>query len=323
MEKTDLRFPWTVAICYLFFHALIIEKACADSCKLGLSVSPFQMTFNLEGDLIGDQTIMVKRKNYGNACRSFFITATRGEASDYNRFMSHQQSKLYYHLRSGQSTQAVMKDVLDINDESEYIKGQFSGNNDEENKKIFLEVPFALATNPILIQKGQYSDSVVLKIFSGSFDNQSAPKFTIPLQINTMVPPILDISLVDRNAGLDVHDTTENLNFGKLETGEKKGFDLRVRSNGGFQVYFSSTNNGNLKNVLSGSNDLVSYALTVDNTPINLQGSSNSPVLVKTSNGQTSLQGKPYQVDIVIGDVNDKDEGTYTDHILISVFTND
>ena len=133
---------------------------------------------------------------------------------------------------------------------------------------------------------------------------------------------MIAISLIDTGGSFQLGNTTRNINFGTLYEGLSTTFDMRVRSNAGTSVTFSSANNGKLKHTSPGKNSKVPYKFYVNGALLDMSSSSTIPVVGITSAGQTAISGLAYPIKTVVGSLTGSIlGGPHSDQITITATT--
>ncbi len=301
----------------LFFLSMILTPKLFAACGLGLTISNVSLPWT-QANLSQLVNFTATRTNTTGGCRNFFITMTKGGSSTYTRKLFLNTNTLDYNLYKNNSTSYVMKDVLDQTNANEVISASFSGSNSTKAVSYYAKMPY-ISPPTGMYAGGTYSDTYVVKIFEGNRGDTTVPAYSTSVTISTVVPKVINISLVDSGAAYNVSDTSQTLNFGTLSQNETQGFDMRVLTNAGYKVSFSSQNNGNLKH--ASYNSLVSYSLKVNNVTINLNGSSTMPVDVATGSGIYYATSAPLPVLVTIGSIDNKLAGSYSDYITVTATT--
>lgn len=303
------------------FHAPIAQAS--SSCQLGLSLANVALNWSAS---LGTQqiTFTVTRRN-SQACSYVVVFSKSAGTTDYNRRMTAARGALRYQLYKDAALTNTLKDQPDVTSANDAIVGSFSaGQGLSQTQTFYLQIPYSLATTPSLKPPGLYVDNLVVSVFGGAIGSLVSPDATAHLGVATTVPRDIELSLVPSGGGFDPNSTAQTLDFGTLAQGMARSLDLRVLSNAGYVVTFSSQNNGNL--VLSGSggqdpSTRVPYRVTVNSAAQNLAGSATNPVPVATGWGQTTTSGIVNPVLITIGDVSGKVAGRYSDNITVTVAT--
>ncbi len=293
-----------------------------EQCKLALSVPSILINWNTNFHFQAVQ-FNVTRTN-GSAC-NYAVAFSNGGAADYNRRMISGFSSLRYQLYGDSSLTQILKDRPDANVPANVITGSFGsggGSNVTQSKTFYVEVPQDLATTPVLKPSGNYLDTFTARAYvlqnGNSLDDLET---AAPVVIMTTIPKFLDLSIVSSGGAFNESSTSYAVNFGTLSGNDSRAFDLRIRSNAGFKVFFSSQNNGKLKQASLDAQ--IPYTLKVDSVAQNLSSSAIQPVQVMSGSGQTSLNGVAKAVSITTGDVSQSLAGNYSDYITVTAMTTD
>ena len=132
----------------------------------------------------------------------------------------------------------------------------------------------------------------------------------------------VDLSLVESGAPFDIGDTIQVIDFGNLETGEQRGFDVVVRSNDGYRVTMQSENGQRLVHERSPAvPDAIDYSVIFDGAQVDL--ASGVAVDVASGTGVTPATGTAIPIEFSIGNVSGHESaGTYSDIIIVEVTAN-
>ncbi len=278
---------------------------------------------------IKTESITVNRTDTSKAC-NYFITFSRGGGASYDtRRMLNGTKTLRYQLYTTASVNPsnILKALPEASSSSEVLTGSFKRNGpSSETKNYYVDIPLFEATNPTLVAAGNYTDVFSVSVYNGRINNPpNAPDSTSTVQITSVVPKIIALSLVEPGSPFDINDTSQTVGFGTLVLGDTKGFDLRVLTNAGYSVNFSSQNNGQLKHITAPSvtvpQKAVVYTTRVNGIAYDLSHSNNKPTEVAAGGGQTPLSGQLNTVNFTIGDVQNKMAGDYSDAITVTTST--
>lgn len=290
------------------------------ACNYSLSLGNISTTWNGTNQQLA-QTLVVTRGTDGdnNDCKRFFVTFSQGNSGNYTRYqqLGSYSDILAYNLYKDTAQSDILRDFNDVSNNRHVLIGKLNKEGDSESLEFYFYLP--TPSTGATLRGGVYSDSINVRIFSGQWQNSSQFELAQTITINTFITKQVDISLVDTGGVLDINDTGQVIDFGTLETGENRGFDLRVRSNAGHMIYFSSQNNGKMKH--SSRNEFINYSLQVNNVTKDLSSSSSSPVQVASGSGVSPIGGSLHQVKITIGSVSAKTEGLYQDFITVTAMT--
>ena len=296
---------------------LTANPALAGNCRLGLSVSNVSLVWTPSLPTQAVNFTVTKQKN--DAC-NYVVTFSRGGAGDYNRRLVSGANTLAYQLYRESSLTNILKEIPDLTSPNDAITGSFgTGANQSQSLTYFLQIPYNLATTPRLKPAGMYADNFMVSIYNGNVgDSLSSPDATAGISLSTAVPRNVQLSLVCTGAGFDPNSTTQALDFGNLTENALRTFDIRILTNAGFSVTFTSQNQGVLKHTSSDVKTTIPYKVAVNST---LQNLTNGPVVVANGGGQTTTSGAVNPVSITIGSVADKVAGNYSDVITVTVAT--
>ena len=109
------------------------------------------------------------------------------------------------------------------------------------------------------------------------------------------------------------------MEFDRLAQGKAKGFDLRVRSNAGYQVLVESENGGVMKSIDPSLPSTIPYFLKVGGTPVNLSGGRKTALV--RNNRLTDHNGDRHEVSVTMGEIGNAIAGTYRDHLIVTVIS--
>ncbi len=291
-------------------------------CNFNLSSSSISET---AGSLLVETSspLSISRPTGTNAsqCAYAYFFFSKGSASSYSRkaFNSLGES-LDYNLYQGPGGFSILKSESDFSNVNEYIRIYLQHPKSTYTSQFYFRLP--ALSNVSLVRGGTYTDSISMSVYRGGISSSFAYyEFSRIIPITIFVPKIINISLVDPGSPIDLNSTFKTLNFGDLETNEELSFDLMIASNAGYRVSVSSLNNGKLKNTVNVNT--INYSLFVSGAVVNLNGSSSTPVPVKTGSGVSGASGVRVPMKVKIGTVNDANWGDYTDYITVTAQTND
>lgn len=132
----------------------------------------------------------------------------------------------------------------------------------------------------------------------------------------------VDVSLVESGKPFDIGETTQLVDFGTLESGEQRGFDVVVRSNNGYAVTMQSQNHQLLVHTRTPTVDgTVAYSVIFNGGGVDL--STGAPVQIISGTGTTPATGAAYPIEFTVGTLSGNEAaGTYSDVINVEVTTN-
>ncbi|MBF0360884.1 MAG: hypothetical protein HQK49_07725 [Oligoflexia bacterium] len=303
---------------YLFLSLiyLLIYLEEGHACS-GLALTLNYPTYNLNANSAPVLDFKVSRKNDSFGC-SYFVGISKGRSSDYNRNLYLGNSKLPMQLYKNNSSNYIIKDIPDIRSDSDCITGTFIKKNKILENILTYKTTLSLPANIMLA--GTYTESYTVNLYQGTVSSGGLIQSSKTLTYTYNYPTKIDLSLVSSGAPFDLTSTYQNLNFGVLASGQSMSFDIVVLSNAGYNLYLSSTYNGNLKH--TNYQSMVNYSMLINNSTINLAGSSSTPVLAASGVGVTANEGQRIPVRVVMGEVKNQLAGQYSDVIFITIATN-
>ncbi len=308
----------------IFFGALLcFSPFTKAACGLGMTASNVSINWDLNFTSVAIQIQLTK--SAAEAC-NFGIGISKGGAASYpTRRAANGSRNLIYQLYSNNGLSQIIKDVPDITSASDVIFGGFqTGTNLTQNQVYYVQIPYNLATSPTLAAAGTYTDNFIINLYEGADPTTYlTPVASASITLTVSIAKMIALSVIDPGGGFSAGSTSRNINFGFLSEGASSAFDMRVRTNAGFSVSFSSTHDGRLKHTDPLKNSYVPYTLFVNSAVLSLSGSSTVPVIGLTGSGQTSLDGLAYPLKIVIGKINGPGTlgGPHADDITITATT--
>jgi hypothetical protein len=304
---------------FILFQSVHAYAAC------GLSFSTTNITVNWVPSFTYISVPITVNKVGPDPC-DFGLGFTKGGAASYVTRAATDMgtgSQIQYQLYKENGLANILKDVPDITSANDVIQGGFAGgNNMVQAENFYFRIPYNADTAPALIVAGSFTDAFTVNLYEGSDPLAfTTPVDTDAVSVTINVPKIIAISLVSSGGGFQAGQTTMNMNLGTMYEGQSSGLDLRVRSNAGFNVSFSSLNNGNMKHV--SGNSLVPYKFYVNGALLNMSNSLTVPVAGLSRSGQTAMSGLAYPIKVVVGNLatGAKLSGTHTDSITITAET--
>ena len=271
----------------------------------------------LDSSQVIQQPFNLRRGNANQAsCGNYRVYFSKGLANSYQRraFTWWGQS-LTYNLHKGVNQSGVLKERNDAVTSNEYVEGLSPNKDTTYTNNYFISIPGKSGNS---IPAGYYYDVIqatVYTINNGFLIYETSDNVTLLF----LVSQNLQVSIIDEGGTFDASSTSKVLDFGFLTQNAEKGADLRVVSNGSYQLKVSSQNNGQLK--LS-SGDLISYSLRVNGSTVNLSGTSGNPVQIGSGDA-TNNAGDLYNLKVKITEnTANKSAGMYQDIITITAIAN-
>jgi hypothetical protein len=282
---------------------------------------PINITWNESFNSIA--VTFIVQKSAPVACTAA-ITFGKGHAANYNRYALNGTTQLPYQLYSDSGLTSILKDQPDITSTNDYVSVSFTATaNQQKTLTYYFQIPFASATTPTFKPYGSYADNVSIKVFENPTTptslNTANPVTAATLNMNLTIPQIIEMCFGTSSSGFNPANITQTLNFGDISSSKTQTTGILIRSNAGYAISMSSTNNGVMKNTSNPSSSSIPYQ-------INFNGGSNStltssPTLEVTGSGQTSDSGNGYSLSITTTTTPSAMNGNYSDSISITAIT--
>lgn len=304
---------------YLFYLVLMIlplESALA-ACGLTLSASDINVTWTATWT-IQSVSLTVSKSNPAEC--TFGLGFSKGIAGSYSRHGQNGGLILNYQLYQDSGGSRILKEVPDVLTANDVIMVTLPAGSGPQIVQFYFDIPYSLATSPILAAAGVYTDNIVISAYEGTdptaFSAPADASTTFNLTMN--IEKQINLSFVDLGGYFQENATTKNIDFGQLIANQVSRFNMAVRTNAGFRVTVVSTNNGRFKHSIQ--NSYVPYNLYVNNIAADLTG----VTPVANGSGQTSLSGLVYPMKVVVGTVGVLAlAGNYSDTITVTAIVTD
>lgn len=300
----------------LFAMLLFLGFGAKAQCGLSIVASDLNLTWDLNWSTLAI-SITVNKANAA-AC-SYGLGFTKGGAASYTRAATTGSANLLYQVYSDSSKTKILKDVPDIATVNDVIMSGFpAGNNLSQTIIYYFDIPYGAATSPTLTPSGTFTDSFIINAYDGADPlTFVTPAASANINVSISVPTIIALSLVDTGGVFQTAATTKNLDFGNVYPDMMSRFDLRIRSNSGYSITFSSANDGRMKHVTASS--YVPYNFKVNGALLNMSASSGTPVVGLTGSGQTPIAGLGFPIQFQIGTYGALAlSGIHSDTVLIT-----
>lgn len=264
----------------------------------------------------------VRGEATGATCE-YFVTLSAGQSGNFNqRKLSETTNVLNYNAFTTSGKSNIFK-ALPIATQSEVISGNFpiAIALTQTNTHQFF---WTIKPQQVVRASGPpYADSnLTLSLFSGLLFLSPTLVATKTITFQARVDSSVDISLVESGRPFDISETTQLVDFGTLESGEQRGFDVVVRSNNGYTVTMQSQNQQLLVHRRAPAiASTVAYSVIFNGGGIDL--SSGGPVQIISSTRTTPATGTAFPIEFVIGTLSgDEAAGNYSDVINVEVTAN-
>lgn len=258
----------------------------------------------------------------GATCE-YFVTLSAGQSGNFNQ---RKLSEMIYMLNYNAYTVANKSNIfaaLPSAAQSQTISGSFPvvvALTQTNNHEFFWTI------KPLQVVPASglpYADNnLTLSLYSGLVLMSPTLVATKTVSFQTRVDSSVDVSLVESGAPFDISETTQLVDFGTLESGEQRGFDVVVRSNNGYAVTMQSQNRQLLVNSRgAAAGGSVAYNVIFNGGGVDL--STGAAVQVITGTGTTPATGTAFPIEFTIGTLSGNEAaGTYADVIDVEVTAN-
>lgn len=291
----------------LSYFLLLVTSSQAQAagiCDLAIIANNFTVNWDLN---FASQAISFTLNKPNAVACDFWVGITKGgAASAATRRMTTGTAQLPYQVYKTNALVNILKDSSDapITTADEVITGGFpAGTNLTQVLQYFFDIPSSGSMSPTIAKSGSYTDTYTLNVYEGSDPTVPGP---VPVTsavviVTTTVSKIIKLSLVPQGGIFDDASLNRNISFGVLSPGQSSSFDARVRTNAGFVLSFSSTNNGKMKPPAIPTSAGVPYSFYVNGGLLDMSNSAAVPVTIPAIPGATPVQGLAYPIRIVIG----------------------
>lgn len=267
-------------------------------------------------------SFQIRGEATGATCE-YFVTLSTGKSGNFNqRKLSGMTNTLNYNAYTDGGKSSIFK-ALPTATQGEIVTGSFpvaaalAMTNTHE---------FFWAINPqqaVPASGTPYTDgNLTLSLYDGMLMLNPMLVATKTITFQTHVDSSVDVALVESGKPFDIGETTQLVDFGMLESGEQRGFDVVVRSNNGYAVTMQSQNHQLLihphASMVAGT---VAYSVIFNGGGVDL--STGAPVQIITGTGTTPATGTAFPIEFTVGTLSGNEAaGAYSDVINVEVTAN-
>ena len=258
------------------------------------------------------QTVRFKVRLVAGAPCPFFVTFGSAIQGNSQRRAARGSDGLDYQVYASLSQRMVLKELPGAH-ANEVLRDAFGPG---ESVK---ELSYVIVVPPQQIKpSGRYTDVLRITVYQGTLDNY-VQKDSKTVTFSVLVDEVAEMSITTAGSPFDPGAKSHAVDFGPLAKGKAKGFDVRVRSNVGYHVTLESENGGVMKNIDPQFKNTIPYLLQVGGKTVTLSSGRQTPI--SRYNRLTGPNGDRHEVQITVGDINNATAGTYRDHILVTVIS--
>jgi hypothetical protein len=275
-------------------------------------------TYTLNQETLLPQTLRVRYRNK-EAGSDYIVTFSAGQSGDFlNRLaVDGFGNTTGYQIYGDPALRNILKDLSAPPASSEVLFGYFPAANGNQTQTHSFTVAVSGLYFPAA---GVYTDTVVMELYAGTFENPGIRAATDSFSLTITVPQILAMSLVPEGNPFDEFSTALDLNFGILSLGAQRYADLMVRGNVPYQISIMSQNGGVLRPADPADSSTVPYAFTINGNAAALP--SGVSTIVVSGAARTTLSGSRYSLSFTIGDFGMATEGDYSDILTFTIAVN-
>lgn len=257
------------------------------------------------------QSATLTVKNNGSP-QHFFVTFSSNSGNAPLRKAASGGDELGYQIYDTAGGLNVLKDLPGATS-TEVLQGVFGAGEIRKTLNFVVSIPAQQAKPP-----GQYVDKIRVTLYQGTLGSYTEEDSST-ISISARVAELVEVAVLNQGESFRPEAVTKALDFGILTEGKSLGFDLRVRSNAGYQMTLESEGGWRLKHSSGTDPSKIPYNLSINGIVANTSGE--SAVVLARKHVITSAQGDSYPCVVTIGTVDGASAGIYRDNILLTVAT--
>jgi len=239
----------------------------------------------------------------GNAC-DFIVGIDDGENGSSNvRRMADGGGRLNYELWVDGNLRQRLTDPV-----TGSAAGTFSGKlNGKKNDRVEFQF-YSTINGGQAVGAGSYRDRVTFRVYSIQGNGIGEVVDIRTVEVSTHVAAAVQANVVVGGISRQLDGSTSMLDFGQMQSGAARSFDLEVSGNSGYSVTVQSDNGGRFMDRTRSQG--VPYTLSVNGASVRLD----RPVSLSYGGGY----GR-HQMTVTLGDVSQALAGDYSDSLVVTV----
>lgn len=246
-----------------------------------------------------------------NGRQNYAVTAGPSKnTGTYTRQLKSGANRLNYQMYTTSGMNYVLK-APTVATANEVISGSLVG---QAGQVLPLSFVFYIPPGQV-VPPGSYTDQLTISIYN-AYNSVGSPYDTRTISVTAVVAAGAAVSIVPTGSSFNSSNPQLTLNFGALSLGQNQSCDVLIKQNNNCTVYYSSANNGVLKQVPTPTADQIPYTCVVFGSALDLTHSGSLPLPSGVSPGP---DGNRYPLTVTIGDPSNASAGTYQDQITITV----
>jgi hypothetical protein len=297
----------------LIIVLFLSSTAYAQNCNYNVNTGNFTATLLPQAQVLPQEFTLSRPTNSSQSnCQTYHAYFGTGQANNYQRRAYAGSHSLTYNLYQAVTMGATLKDFGDAGP-GEFITGFVPQPNVVNTSTFYVEV--IDQSSSFAIPPNTYTDVVPINIYAvrsnGNLELQATRFFTLSFTI----PRYAEVSIVPVNAPHDPTATTYVMNFGEMTPHQELEADLRIKANVPYGLWISSLNGGQLRK--NPSTTSVPYQIRIGAGPYLTPTSSGQWVL--NENSPSTSSGRPYRLNVRLGNFSSLDDGDYEEAITLTV----
>ena len=246
--------------------------------------------------------------NTSSESGDYFVTFSVPASGARSRRLVFGSSELAYQIYPTPTSPVSLKDFPDVN-AGEVLIGRF-GDGDVQHVLEFC----VRMVNQVWLPPGSYSDSVILRLFSGTIESAIEVESQL-VSLQREVTESTDLALVNNGGVFVPGRNLATLDFGLIEQEVTRSIECVVRSNVGYGMSFASDGGGQLTHAKGFH---IPYTLSIDGAvvPLVLGGES----MLHSGFSSTVDTGRSHGLSVNLHPQPDQAAGDYADNIRISIW---
>ena len=166
------------------------------------------------------------------------------------------------------------------------------------------------------VPKDTYADAFDVTLYSGDLTTYLSED-TANVGVSSVVPEIVEVSVIPTGAAFDPLATQLDLDYGLLVDGESLTGDVVVRSNAVYTLSLQSANRGVMVHATPSETSEIPYDFRFTGASVSLTSNQATDVVVDAA--ATDTAGVRYDFEIIILPFGMATEGNYDDSITIEI----
>ena len=258
------------------------------------------------------ETISIRHK--GDAL-DFFVTFSAGQSGTAlaRSMVSGTSDELFYQLYDSSVSMNVLLDIGDSPTIANVLFGSFGASASWQT--VIVSFTLIIPADQY-VPKDTYADAFDVTLYSGDLTTYLSED-TANVGASSVVPEIVEVSVIPTGAAFDPLATQLDLDYGLLVDGESLTGDVVVRSNAVYTLSLQSANRGVMVHATPSETSEIPYDFRFTGASVSLTSNQATDVVVDAA--ATDTAGVRYDFEIIILPFGMATEGNYDDSITIEI----